>query len=813
MATMRRMTLHRPARRMRRVFGLCLAWSVATGFAVAASVASGAPVLKADQDRFTIPPQPMSSALMELGRQADVQILASSSALAGRYTDGISGSLKVEAALARLLDGSGLDYEVIGTRTIVVHLRDFTPAVSYRSRLGGAKPSVPIVSELDTVHVSGLVLSDAGFMADGTRGATRTDSELAEIPQSVSIVTRDLMDSRQAFEVADVVRHVAGVDYVDGFGGPPLFRIRGFNIGNGLTDGMPNGVARIEDLPPLIAIERVEVLKGPETILGESSVDNNFGGSVNIVMKRPQADPVHQLTFSTGRDDGARLGVDLAGPLDEQGRLTYRVIAAGNHAERTAQGYRGQRSGYLAPSVAWRGDATRLLFGLEYVDNRVPVPDHTVLLGQSLASASPFDRLLGNPDDHARFRTRRAFYMAEQTLDNGWSLRSRGQYVSQRSGGQAWTFSDTQRFGLTEAQARTYRYSDAFYTLQNELAASFDQGVLVHDVLLGVDYARTHAGNDNASSILTTGVAVNAELQPDNLLPSASSQYASLARTHLLGGSWSTQVGLFAQDQVSIGDSWHVLATVRHATYELTGGAMPAQRRSKWVPRLGVVYQPVAGVSVYASSSSGFQVDALPGEDGRPLPPSVSRQIEVGTRTEMFDRRARLGVAWYRIRLDHSIDRVSPEAPYFAVPGPGQTNTGVEVEFDGRVLPGLDVSASYTGARVRNHDGSLPYGAPKHQWSTWASYRFQRAALQSWGVAGGVFGRSGVTGRVESGGHFDIPSQVSAEANLTWYAAPWTVTIGVKNLFAGTLYAINAESSFVPMRQGRQVLLSGTFRF
>ncbi|MHB1057734.1 MAG: TonB-dependent siderophore receptor [Rhodanobacter sp.] len=807
------MTLRRPARRMRQALGICLAWGVAAGFAAPAGATPGALILNAGQDRFSIPPQPMSSALMELGRQADVQILASSHAIAGRYTAGISGRLKVEAALARLLKGSGLGYEVIGKRTIVVHQRDFTPAVSYESRLSGTKPSVPIVSVLDTVNVSGLLLSDAGFLATGTRGATRTDTPLADIPQSVSIVTHDLMDSRQAFEVADVVRHVAGVDYVDGFGGPPLFRIRGFNTGNGLTDGMPNGVARIEDLPPLIGIERVEVLKGPETILGESSVDNNFGGSVNIVMKRPQAQPVRQLTFSTGRDDGTRLGVDLAGPIDEQGRLTYRWIAAGNRAGRTAQGYRGQRSGYLAPSIAWQDDATRLLLGLEYVDNRVPVPDHTVLLGQSLGDASPFDQLLGNPDDHARFRTRRAFYMAEQALDDNWSLRSRGQYVSQRSSGQAWAFSDTQRFGLTEAQARTYRYADAFYTLQNELAASFDQGMLVHDLLLGIDYARTHAGNSNDSSVVTTGTVINAGLQPDTFLPSASLQDASLARTHPLGGTWSTQVGLFAQDQVSIGESWHVLATLRHATYELAGGTVPAMRRSKWVPRLGVVYQPIPGVSVYASSNTGFQADALLGEDGRPLPPSVSRQIEVGTKTELFDRRARLGLAWYRIRLDRSIGQVSPEAPHFAVPSPGQTNTGVEIEFDGQVLPGLDVSASYTGARIRNHDGSLPYGAPRHQWSTWASYRFQRAALQSWGVAGGVFGRSRSTGRIESGGYFDIPGQVSAEANLTWYADPWALTLGVKNLFGHTLYAVNAESSFVPVRQGRIFLFSGTFRF
>ncbi len=813
MATVRRMRRWRRARRIRCAFGLCLAAAVAATFAGPARAASGAPILQSGQTTFSIPPQPMSSALMELGRQADVQILASSTAIAGRYSAGTSGSLNVEQALARLLAGSGLDYEVIGKRTVVVHQHDFTPAISYASALSGTKPGVPVVSVLDAVQVSGLVLSDTGFIADTTRGATRTEANLADLPQSVSIVTRDLMDSRQAFEVADVVRHVAGVDYVDGFGGPPLFRIRGFATGNGLTDGMPNGVARIEDLPPLIGIERVEVLKGPETILGESSVDNNFGGSVNIVMKRPQAEPVRQVMFSSGRYDGTRLGVDLAGALDKRGQLSYRLIAAGNRAARTAQGYQGQRSGYLAPSIAWQHDATRLLFGLEYVDNRVPVPDHKVLLGQSLAEASPFNQLLGNPDDHARFLTSRAFYMAEHTLGNDWSVRSRGQYVSQRSSGQAWAFHDTQRVGLTQALASTYRYSDAFYTLQNELAASFEQGVLVHDVLLGIDYARTHAGNSDASSVTTARTAINAESLSYAFLPSASLQDAGLTRARQLGGSWSTQTGLFAQDQISIGASWHVLATLRHATYQLSGLASPAMRRSKWVPRLGVVYQPAADVSLYASSSSGFQADALLGEDGRPLPPAVSRQIEVGSRLGMFEQRARLSVAWYRIQLDHSINEVSPEAPHFAVPGPGQTNTGVEIELDGQVLPGLDLSASYTGARIRNHDGSLPFGAPRHQWNAWASYRFQRPALRSWSVAGGVFGRSATTGRVEGGGHFAIPRQLSAEANLTYHADPWTMTLGVKNLFARTLYAINAESSFVPVREGRMVVLSGTFHF
>jgi len=783
---------------------------------------AAAPLLST-QSRLSIPAQPLPDALMALGRQADVQILAASGAVEGRRSPGASGSLPLAQALTRLLRGTDLDYEVVGARTVVVRQRAFMPALSFESRLRGAKPSVPIVSALDPVQVSGVIPGDIGFKADATRGATRTDTDMADVPQSVSVVTRDLMDSQQAFEVADVVRHVAGVDYVDGFGGPPLFRIRGFNAGTGLTDGMPNGVARIEDLPPLIGVERVEVLKGPEAILGEASVDNNFGGAVNIVMKRPQAESVRRMTVSAGRYDGTRLGFDFAGALDAQEQLTYRLVAEGNDAHRTAQGYRGKRGSYLAPSIAWRSGGTRLLLGAEYIDNRVPVPDHVVMLGDSLAASSPFDVLPGNASDHARFRTRRAYYMAEQALGSGWSLRSRGQYVSQHDSGQAWAFVDTEPSGRSGAQANAYRYSDAFYTLQNELAGHFEQGALTHELLFGVDYARTRTGAGSsgdgearagATNAMTTSTLHSFDLMVGGNLPSARSPELSIDAVRPLGGSWSTQTGVFAQDQVAVGESWDVLAALRRTTYVLHGSGAdtaPSQRRSVWIPRLGVVYKPAPQVSLYASSATGFQADSLLGEDGRPLPPSVSHQLEAGARFGLFDQRARLTVASYRIRLDHSVDLVSPDPPYFATPGPGQTNRGVEIEFEGQPLPGLDMSASYTRLRIHNRDGSLPVASPRRRINLWANYRLQRAGWQAWSVAGGIFARSRSLGRAGDGAYCDIPGQASVEAGITYHADRWRMTLGAKNLFARTLYAVDANQSFVPLREGRVVQLSAAF--
>lgn len=797
-----------------------LSWfggSLALSLAIAA--ASAAPAPPRTTVDFAIPAQPLSSALIAFGKQANVQVLTAGETIADLRSDGAAGALTLEQGMAELLRGTGLEYEAVDGGTMVVKRRPMPPAASYyRSSLLAAKPSVPIVASLAAVQVQGTLLGDVGYTANATRAATRTDTPLSKVPQSVSVVTRDLMDTQQAVTVADAVRNVAGVQYMDGFDGPALFRIRGFNAGNGMTDGMPNGVARTEDLPPLIGIERIEVLKGPEAILGDASVNNNFGGLVNVVMKRPQSDPVRQLSWSLGRYDGARMGLDLAGGIGAGDGWTYRLVAAGNHADRSAQGYRGQRSAYVAPSLGWERDATRFTLGYELVTNRVPGPDHTVLLGDSLAAMSPYGILTGNPGDHSTYRTNRAVFTLEQGLGSRWTFRSRGQYVKQRTSGQGWSLTDGYLTGDVDATARTFRYSDAFYTLQNDLTGVFEQGDTTHTVVLGVDYARTKAGRDRQRDTLKVGPSKPFNLFANMMLPSArvSTDEATSVQT-LGGGDWTTETGLFLQDQIALGDRWDALLALRRTSYELStywaDGRPRRLRKNQWVPKAGVLFKVTPELALYANHTAGFQANSLLGQDGQPLPPAKSRQWEAGTRIELFEHRARLNVAWYRITLDHSVDYIAPEPPYFATPGPGQTNHGVEVEFTGQITRGLEGVLNYTNSHIRNDDGTQPVAAPRQLLSAWASYRFQREALRSWGVAAGVSARSHSVGRLQGGRYFDLPGQASVDANVTYYGGDWRLTLGLRNLFDRTLYAINADQSFVPVREGRMAMVTGVYDF
>lgn len=760
---------------------------------------------------FAIDAQPLATALIAFGKQANIQVLTSGSSVASFRSTGLSGCYSPDAAMARLLQGTGLRYEFTDRHTVVIKPRA-TAANAHPSE--EAEPRD--VKELLPVQTTALVGRDVGFMANLTSSASRNDADLIDVPQSVSVVTRDLMNSQQVLSVADAVRNVAGVQYIDGSDGLPLFQIRGFYVGNGLTDGMPNSIAGSGDFPPLIGVNRVEVLKGPQSILGDTT-GNSFGGLVNVTIKQPQGAPLRELSYTLGERGEAQMGLDLTGPLASSPELSYRLVLSGEYAHRSPQGYLNRRSSYIAPSIAWRTSTTQLVVGAQRIQNRLPVPDHVVMLGDGLSSASPFGILPGNPHDYASYQTDRLYLLLDQQLDDTWSWRGRAQYVRQRNDQTGWTYYNPSPNGDVTAVAESYRYSDAYYSLQNDFVGVFDTGPITHTVTLGFDYSRSRIGHAD-DYVRLWGADGSYNLFKDAALPSVPSLVTLDDNQPIAGTSWSVDNGLFAQDQLSLGEHWDLLVALRRAAYSVStedvNGNPWTPRRTKWVPNAGLVYKLTPDVAFYAGTASGFQPVSFLGENGRPLVPALSRQIEAGAKFNLFDQRARLTVSLYRIMLDHSYLLVSPQPPNFAELGPGQTNRGVEVEFVGQVTPGLDLSSSYTNAMISNHDGTRASGAPRQRFNLWASYWFQNEALRGWGVAAGVLARGRSYGQSSDyTAYYPVPGQAEFGANLSYRAARWRVTLGVKNLFSRRLYADDFNETFVPVRTRRSLLLSGSYDF
>ncbi|RDS83390.1 TonB-dependent siderophore receptor [Dyella psychrodurans] len=800
-----------------------LAWLPAYGcltLLCAVTSAKAAPSYAAEQPatlRFSIPAQSLSTALIAFGKQANVQVLTAGRTIDALRSTDVSGALTAEAALTRLLQGTGAVYTFVDARTVVIKPRE-----AETSQAGNAKPlskPVPVATLLPPIQAIGLVGRDVGFMADVSSGPTRTVSDPIDVPQSVGIVTQSLLQSQQLRTVADAVQNVSGAQYVDGSSGLPIFEVRGFFTGNGMTDGLPNNILGIGDSPPLIGVERVEVLKGPQAILGDTSVYNNFGGLIDVVLKKPQAEPVREFTFSIGDHGQKQAGVDLAGPLNDSHSWSYRLILNGDVANDTVQGMRGQRNRYVAPSIGWTTPDTTFIGGVSWMMNHMPIPDHVILLDDTLSSASPRGLLLDNPDDHTAVETRRLFYLFEHRFNDNWTFRSRAQYVRESIDLKDWLIGGIEPTGDVNATAEHYRSSDAYYVTQNDVAATFGKGWLQHSMVLGFDYSRVQVGSsDDALSNGGGGMPYNIFTGGALPLPDAMLSPSDYASGYSPGSPWVTDSGIFLQDRISLGSYWEVLMAVRRAAYELQtsypDGTPWNQHKAKWVPNFGVVYKLTPDTSIYANTSNGFQPDTLLGKDNHPLPPSLSRQIELGAKFDVFQNRARLTVAAYRIMLDHSTDLISLQPPYYVVSGPGQSNKGVEVEFNGQVAPGMDLSAAYTYSVIRNNDGTPATSASRQRFNVWASYTFQYGLLRGFGLAGGVLARSrSLTQTSDFTSYIRIPGQADASANVFYRAHRWSVTLGVKNLFDRQLYGTYFDETFVPLRYRRTYMLSGAVDF
>jgi catecholate siderophore receptor len=149
-----------------------------------------------------------------------------------------------------------------------------------------------------------------------TAAATKTDTLLRDTPQSISVVTREVMNDQNVQNIADVVRYVPGIGMAQGEGNRETPVLRGSSsTGDFFLDGMRDDVQYYRDL---YNIERVEILKGPNGMLfGRGGI----GGLINRVTKEATRDSVRELSFQGGSHSNRRVSADLGNGIGENAAL------------------------------------------------------------------------------------------------------------------------------------------------------------------------------------------------------------------------------------------------------------------------------------------------------------------------------------------------------------------------------------------------------------------------------------------------------------------------------------------------------------
>jgi iron complex outermembrane receptor protein len=777
-----------------RPISLAIALALASLCAAAQSTppsATAAPVQSLD-----IPAQPAAQALQRLVELTKLQLVYSPDVVRNVTTKAVQGSFTAKAALTRMLEGSGL--EVVDTGVDAVTIRP-TDAASGHAREHEA---------LQPVLVTGI-----SHLASTARTGTRTDADPMTLPMSITAVDKDLLAQQQSLTLRDAVTNVAGVNEVDGNG---AYTMRGFAAGvmrNGNLVASPTGI----DVP-LMAISRLEVVKGPEAIIAGQSA--GYGGVINVISKTPQVAPITEVAGTVGSHGYYELGADIGRALDANKTLLGRVVVSKQGSGVNHYGYDGPNSDYIAPSLTWRNKSTRteITAQYEYQNKRTPAQP-TVLTDQPSLTGDLKPFRAGPASEGVDSRSRVATLAVNQSIANGWEVGL--NYVDERrfnTSTSTFTFPGA-AIGLPPPAVVAFgQAGDSTYNSKSaklELKGEVETGPLQHKLLFAYDQIRRTHESGQASTSLTS---VNPDTgEVTDLVPIFGAAFG-VPSPRVAGGTDPVETGILVMDQVQWGD-WVALGGWRSMTFKPRSRQADLPEFKRSLPSLGLLYRVSPSLSLYGSVSKGFTPNSgNVSFDGASVPPEDAQQSELGVKWLIPEHKVAMTAAVFDIK-QKNVAISDPLHPGIAcgtnvcyVSVPGIHSQGAEIEVSGQVAKGLDVRANYTYLHKESDTPNLPNPSwARHQLNLWATYRFSGDEALGWWVGGGVQARSA---RNVAVGSANNPGNGRVDLSAGYDTKGWSVVGGVKNAGDKQLYTLQSGLfNLGAVYQPREFFLTARYRF
>lgn len=738
---------------------------------------------------FSVKAGPTRDVLSAIAAQSGAAIHVDPTAAARQTSPAINGTMTVQQAVLRAIDGTGL---------------------SLGEEANGAL-TVAAIQTLDVVHVfAQRDKAETRFKADRSDTATRSGSDLSEIPQSITILTAKVLETQQTRTVLDALKNVSGLSFSQSPQAAPQFQIRALKA-SVTSNGLADGNAAQGDA---FAVERVEVLKGPQAIL---SGGDSMGGGVNIVTKKPQAEALQSYLLQYGSHGDTTLAADLTGLVADDKRLSYRLIGSAAKARSSEGGYDGRSNYSLTPQLRWKDSATDLILGATVSKSHQAVPRYTFAV-DGVILPSPAMKLSADSDGFDA-TSRKVFYQLEHKLNPDATLVSRLQYTSDKrdqhlrspAGGLSPGLNDPDVLEATFYGSRSLTREKNF-SGDHYLRLNFNTGDIGHKLSLGINHTRIDMRTDQWD-----GPAATAQVYP--AVPVQFIPVRQNAMELTAAGRYpSAQVGAYVQNLMNWGD-WNLLLNLRRTRYTtgptetafFDGSAPlgdPKTKVTETTPGAGIIYNLNEHVSFYASYQEGFQPEHGLSCQNTLLPPQRSKSKELGAKFDLLDSKLSLTTAAFDMKVSNSLLYNPLEDCY--TPRPGTVTRGVEVDLQGELASGLNTILNYTYSKANDPGDPLVLyaGLPRHKVSLWGTYALGSLGLDGWSVGLGVTASSKSEGSSYAFDRFKIPGQAQWDLSINYDSTGWSGTVGVKNLFGKLLYDVSTSSSYVPIKDGRTFMIS-----
>ncbi|HKP45972.1 MAG TPA: TonB-dependent siderophore receptor, partial [Pyrinomonadaceae bacterium] len=635
----------------------------------------------------------------------------------------------------------------------------------------------------------------AGYGTFAVSSATKTLTELRDVPQSIAVVSREAIDDQGMQNIGDVVRYVPGVTAIQGENNRDQVVIRGnSSSADFFVDGVRDDVQYYRDLYNL---DRVEALKGPNAmIFGRGG----GGGVINRVTKQAYFGSLGELTFQGGSFGNKRAVGDLNRSLTKRLAVRLNGMFEDSNSFREAVGL--NRFGINPTVTIAATQQTQIRVGYEFFqDHRVA--DRGIPSFRGRPAPTDLSTFLGNPDES---KVRARVQLLSSVVDHqmgSLSIHNRTLFGKYRRFYQNFVpgsvSADLTRVNISAYNNATRR-NNIFN--QTDLTYSAKTGSVRHTLLGGAEFGRQVSNNfrntgffNNASASIAVSFA-----NPTVTTPVTFRQNATDANNRVQADI----AAAYVQDQIELIPKLQLLAGLRYDHFMLTfhnnrNGDELQRVDGLWSPRLGVVFKPLASLSLYTS----YSVSYLPGSGDQfssltsvtqTLKPEAFHNYEVGAKWDLLQALS-FTSAFYR--LDRTNTRASdPNDPARLVQTGSQRTEGIELGLNGQVTRDWQMLGGYAfqDARVTSATTSAAKGAvvgqvPRHTFSLWNNYRFATKL----GAGLGIIHRSNMFAaidnkvtlpgytRADAAVYYDLSDRIRMQANL-------------ENL-ANKKYFVNADSN------------------
>ena len=603
---------------------------------------------------------------------------------------------------------------------------------------------------LDSVHVTGSIVGNDYDTDTSTVGA-KMPTSLRDIPQTVVVVNRDLLDAQGATSLTDALRNVPGITIGGAEGGQigNNINLRGFTARTDIyIDGFRDPGQYYRDVFDLDAIE---VLKGPSSMLfGRGST----GGVINQVTKEPELKAFGQVTATVGSDDRYRTTADFNEPLSDTAAVRLNVYGQDMHSTRDVQ--KNQDAG-IAPSIRFGiGTPTQITLSA-LIQRNHDMPDYGLPPINGRPADVNFRNWYGLKDDRTNQNVNEFSARLEHAFNDNMKLREQLMYSQYDTNARETaansvvtntgvtlnkTLGNPTALPLQDLYVQLASHDrvihDTILDSQTDFTTEFNTGSLQHTLITGVELARETYNNQgytrNGLPLLSLLDPVE-EITPANVTTTKGNYAQSTAKT----------AAVYVNDTIKLNDQWMVVAGVRrdefdaHISNTISLPAYAQQTVYFTSVRGGLIYQPDEKQSYYVSYGTSFDpsLEQLTLTNGtQNLAPEKNRSYEIGGKWNLMDDVLAVNAALYN--LEQTNARSQTSSGEYTLDGNIRVR-GAELGVVGHITKNWQIFSGYSfmdGKIVKAVDGTqgnVPANTPRNTFTTWTTWTF----AEHWEAGGG----------------------------------------------------------------------------